>query len=194
MDSKLSWEKHIKEVKTKISKVIGILIKARRFFKISTLVTIYYSLVYSHLIYCIELWGKANKTILDPLNKIQKKTIRIITSTSPRSSSLPLFKRLNILPLNKIYEYHVAIFMFKFQKGLLPSALKEMFTQTNNVHTYFTRNRNNLYSQMFNKEFFKKSLCYNGRQIWNCLPLIFRECASIEIFKKNLRRQFLLEL
>ena len=33
----------------------------------------YFTFIYPYLIYCIEVWGNAHQTYLDPLIKIQKK-------------------------------------------------------------------------------------------------------------------------
>ena len=60
IDSKLTWKEHINHIRNKISKALGILYKSRKIFKVSTLLTIYYSFVYPYLIYCIEIWGSAN--------------------------------------------------------------------------------------------------------------------------------------
>ena len=57
LDNKLSWSQHIKHIKGKIAKGIGILSKARKVFTVKTLNTIYYSFIHPYLTYCIEIWG-----------------------------------------------------------------------------------------------------------------------------------------
>jgi len=64
LDEKLTWEKHILMIKSKVAKGIGILCKARKVFPISTLKTLYYSIIYPHLTYCVEVWGNTSKTHL----------------------------------------------------------------------------------------------------------------------------------
>ena len=56
IDSQLSWHNHINYIKSKISKGIGVLCKARKYFDINTLTTLYYSFVYPYLTYCVEVW------------------------------------------------------------------------------------------------------------------------------------------
>ena len=63
IDSKMSWNEHI----------IGLLCRARKVFKKSTLLTLYYSFIYLHIIYCIELWGSASDCYISSLFKLQKK-------------------------------------------------------------------------------------------------------------------------
>ena len=54
------------------SKSIGIIYKARKYINKQNLINLYYSLIFSYLIYCNEIWGKACQTYLDPLIKLQK--------------------------------------------------------------------------------------------------------------------------
>ena len=70
---------HITYVKSKISKSIGILYKIRRFLDMNILIQMFHSFVFPHLIYCVEICGNASAIHLDPLIKIQKKSIRAIT-------------------------------------------------------------------------------------------------------------------
>ncbi len=41
---------------------------------------LYYSIVYTHLIYGIEAWGAASKSIINKIEVTQKKVIRCIES------------------------------------------------------------------------------------------------------------------
>ena len=40
---------------------------------------VYYSLVYSHIIYAIEIWGSAFKSDLDKISILQKRVMRLLT-------------------------------------------------------------------------------------------------------------------
>ena len=75
IDSKLIWSDHIRYKKKKISKSIGILTEIRRFLNIKSLRNIDYTCVYPYLTYCVEVWGKAHDTYLDPLIKLQKNVL-----------------------------------------------------------------------------------------------------------------------
>ena len=67
MDSTLSWKFHISNISEKISISIGIMYKLRPFLPLQVMKDVYYSLIYSHIIYAIEVWGSTFKT---ELNKI----------------------------------------------------------------------------------------------------------------------------
>ena len=135
IDSKLSWNNHLNYVGSKISKAIGILCKARKVFNRSTLLTMYYSFLYPYFIYGIEVWGSAAHCFISSVIKLQKRAVKIITSTNFRSPSQPLFNQLKILPLNKIYEFCIILFMFKYVNNLLPHLFESIFVFNLNVHS-----------------------------------------------------------
>ena len=56
LDDKLSWKSHISHVSTKISKSIGIICKSSFFLLKQSLFTLYYSMVYPYLQYCLGIY------------------------------------------------------------------------------------------------------------------------------------------
>ena len=79
MDKELSWKQHIKLVETKISKILGILVRVRRYISLTTLKTIYNALIYPYMTYCNILWASTYETKINGIYKIQNKIIRIMT-------------------------------------------------------------------------------------------------------------------
>ena len=59
IDEKLTWTHHISYIKNKISKGIGKILRARKFFNKSALLKLYNYFVLPYLIYCVEIWGNA---------------------------------------------------------------------------------------------------------------------------------------
>ena len=59
IDYNLSWSQYISYLKTKISKGIEVLRRARKLLSKNMLVTLYNSLVFPYLNYCLEVWGGA---------------------------------------------------------------------------------------------------------------------------------------
>ena len=80
VDENLTWKNHINLIANKLSKIIGILCKARKFLNKSALLNLYYALFYPHILYCNNIWGNASKQDLWRIFKLQKMSIRIINS------------------------------------------------------------------------------------------------------------------
>ena len=54
--SSLNWKYSISNLSEKISRVIGIMYKLRPFLPLIVMKNVYYSLIYSQIIYAIEVW------------------------------------------------------------------------------------------------------------------------------------------
>ena len=106
-DSNLTWRSHINELCLKLSKTVGILSKVRHFVDNHILVMLYHSLIYPFLTYGVHVWGLTFPSFLTPLIIIQKKAIRIITFSEPKSHSEPLFKSLKLLKLNDVIKSNI---------------------------------------------------------------------------------------
>lgn len=187
-DDKVKWDQHIQCIKPKIAKGIGIICKARKVFNKETLKTLYYSIIYPYLTYCIEVWGTSAQTYLSSLIKLQKKIVRIITSSNYRAESKPLFESLKILNLSQVYQRSFAIFMFKYVKGILPNIFDEFFKRNSQVSSRVTRNYNKLNVPFCKTELYKKSMKVEGPKLWNKLEDTINHQCSIQSFKKTLNK------
>ncbi len=85
----------------------------------------------------LHLWGSAYNTHLNPLIVGQKKAIRIIAKVCPREHTTPLFNRLEILPLNELYNFAIGSFMYKQINHLSPKIIDNI-KFSSEVHNYNT--------------------------------------------------------
>ena len=111
IDSKLSWKSHICLVARKLSKSIGMIIKAREYLNRSALLTLYYSFVYPYLTYCNHVWGCTYYTNLKQLFILQKKALWIMCGKRIRDSTENIFSELKILKFTDINAYLTDRFM-----------------------------------------------------------------------------------
>ena len=78
VDRHLMWKDHILTISKKISRGIGIMYRLRPYVSLDVLKSLYYSLIYSHIAYAIEVWGSADKSKLYPILTLQKKVVRMM--------------------------------------------------------------------------------------------------------------------
>ena len=71
IDDKLNWSEHTKQVVKKMSKGIGIIIKARKHFNKETLLNLYNTMVLPFISYCVHVWGKAASTQINKIHILQ---------------------------------------------------------------------------------------------------------------------------
>ena len=103
LDEHLSWTSHIHNVTRKVSKAIGIIYKSSFCLNKTSLHTLYYSIVYPYLFYCLRVWGSTYQTNLKRLIVLQKRVIRIISRNAFDVHSDLIFKELGILKFENIY-------------------------------------------------------------------------------------------
>ena len=103
IDDQLKWLEHTQYIKNKVSKSVGILCKVQKYLDQQTLHNLYHTFVYRYLIYGVEIWGNACSVYLDPLVRLQKKYLRIITFSSYLEHTEPLFQNLEILNSQSLY-------------------------------------------------------------------------------------------
>ena len=120
IDPGLNFCFHINHISKKISNAIYFLRNSKIFLTPSALKSLYFSLVHCHLIYAIPIWGSSTFNNIRKLEIKQKIAIRIISQSRYNSHSEPLFKKLNILPLNLLIKNSKLIFMQQYVQGFLP--------------------------------------------------------------------------
>jgi len=174
IDETLSWKFHIMQLKNQLRNTVRKFYFLRRYVTDQMLNTLYYALVHSRLVYGIELFGGANKSVLHPLEIVQKHYIRLLSYKARREPSFPLFKQLNILPLKHLFVYKV-LRVFYIRSGNIG------LTRSN----YFTRGvaHRLLLRPKVNKTIFRNCFVFLGPKIFNNLPTYIKECKGFPKFQ-----------
>ena len=185
----MSWKEHIYSVTNKISRSLGIIRRIRGLVHQACLLTLYYSLIYPNLIYCNIVWASTYPLNLHKLLIIQKKFVRIATSSPYLAPSAPLFKKLNVLSIYDINIVQSCAFIYKctYLPNLLPKPFKDFFKTNSQVHDYNTRQSDDLhptFSRITHSQF---SIKDRGSLIWNSHILIAKSSSSISNFKNRLK-------
>ena len=114
--------------------------------------TLFTSRCYAESILCTYLpipkygnivWGNTYTTRLEPIRRLQKKIVRIITFSKFTEPTVPLFKELLISPLDDINNEVIALFMFRYFENNLTSSFNDFFCLEKDVHQYNTRSSTN---------------------------------------------------
>ena len=126
---------------------------------------LYYTLIYPYLSHGNIVWKNTYTTRLEPIRKLQKKIIRIITNSNFKEHTGPLFKELLISPLDDINNEAIALFMFRYFNNNLPSSFNDFFCLNKDVHQYNTRSSSNVHKIQARANHQKHSVKYKGVSI-----------------------------
>jgi len=167
-DEYLSFDDHISNLCGKISKSLYCMNRVKNFITHDALKMLYFSMVHSHLSYCINIYGSANITSLNRLKLKQKAAIRIVCNAGHRDHTNPMFKRLGILPLNELITYSNLKFMHNFWHRKLPLSFHDMWS-TNRVRNpdLVLRNADNLYIPAHMYATLKRLPLFSFPKTWN---------------------------
>ena len=82
IDNQLSFKTHTNNLESKIARSVRVIAKLSYYLPHNTLVTLYYSPVHSHFLYVLPAWASTHKPCLTKLQRLQNKTLLIISKTS----------------------------------------------------------------------------------------------------------------
>ena len=187
IDAKLTWRNHIEKVCNKMSKCTGIIARVKHILPKSALKTLYNTLVLPYLLYCNIVWGCTHQSKLDKLVTAQKRIIRIVDKTHYLEHTNDIFYNLGLLKVNDINVYITAIFMYNYEKKLVPTCFRGMFMKNEHVHQYKTRHAHQYRTAKHKTDIVKYSLKIQGPKIWKNLPSNIQMSPSLFTFKKLLK-------
>ena len=129
--------------------------------------TLYISLILSHLNYCTLTWGYEHKRI----TKLPRKAIRIIHIAKYSSHTDHLFKKIRSPKFKDLFELNILKFYYKLMNNNLPDYFLHLNTVTGaQTHSYNTRFRNNVRQIQLRHEFRMKCLHHEIARIANNTP------------------------
>ena len=167
INKNLNWKPHVEKTAGKISKAIGVINRLKFVVPQNILVTLYDSLILSHLNYCTLAWGYEHKRF----TKLQKKAIRIINMARYSSHTDPLFKKIRSLKCKDMFELNILKVYYKLLNNNLPDYFLHLSKVTGaQTHSYNTRFRNNIRQIELRYEFRRKCLYYEIARIANNTP------------------------
>ena len=135
IDINLSWNTHINKVKSKFSSDSLQISRLMNIFPTKTLVNLYNGLFRPHIELVLLYWGVVQPSKLKGLINCQKKCIRNINNSKYNSPTNPIFKKLNILKFNDLFDLNCKLFMHSFDHNKLPSCFESMFKKSNSLRT-----------------------------------------------------------
>jgi hypothetical protein len=154
--------------------------------------TVFFALAHSSLTYCIEIYAKASKSVLNPLITKCNCLLRLLQNKPRMSKVVELYREYNTLPIHLLYKYYVLKLMHSliYNRESLPFSLTNYFVSNNDVHSHSTRS-----SFQFNlqRSSCSSSIAFIGPSMWIKLPLSLKTCSSQFLFLKKYKSNLLEE-
>ena len=185
IDSGLTWKTHCYQISLKVSKLLGILNRAKYILSQNLLKLLYSTLVLPYFSYCNIVWGGAGKSVLSRLIILQKRALRIITHSDYCAHTNPIFIQLQLLKLSDLHLFQLCVFMYKTKHHLLPRTC--IFNTVNSATgPYNLRKRKDFAVTFFRTNVRKRHIINAGPYAWEVLPDSIKCSDSLDIFKSRL--------
>ena len=166
---------------------------AKRYVPLSTVKTMYRSIVEPYLRYCCTVWGCCTETVLKRLQILQNRAARIVTNSADDAHSLPQIKGLGWLTVKEFglfspIRFETATTVFKSVYQLCPNCMAQMFQRQREQAKRTLRNtETDLKLPLFRTNNGQKSFAYRGAAVWNGLDHQIKLSPSLSNFKLKLK-------
>ena len=119
---------HVECVKRNLSRVVGIIYRARHILGTETLLTI--------LSYCCEIWGIPYTSTIHCIDILQKRVIRLISGVNRQCHTNILFSRCRVLKFKDLVDLNVLLVLFKiFNSMPIPNNIQCLFNKSHRLRS-----------------------------------------------------------
>ena len=193
LDCDLSGLTQCNEILPKLRRANGMLAKARHYIsQQSDLISIYYSMFSSILLYASLVWGLLDNPTLGKIERAQKAAIRIISFSEFKAHTSPLFKELKILKFKDYIQLQHILLLHDHRNNKLPSSFKNFFSESN-LDWVETRAESHAltkleFTPMYNQiRYGRKSITNTSVSVWNRFAKhIFPDINMSALSRKNI--------
>ena len=158
LNNKGRWGKHIENIVTSASKIIGIMRKLKYSFSRQALNQIYMSYVFPILEYSSIVWDNCTVYEAEALEKLQNEAARIVTGLTRSVSLANLYSKCGWIPLKTRHQEQKQTLIFKAVNGLTPNYISDLIPPlVRNTKNYSLRNNNDFVVPYARTEISRKS-------------------------------------
>lgn len=187
LDEYLLWNEHIKQLNQKLAYCTYSLKKVKYILSTENLIKLYYALFHSHLEYGMLLWCNTSMKNLNILQRMQKRVLRIIHKLPYNAPTEELFKTAKILNVNNCIDKQLLSFMYRYNTKELSLNIQNLYISNQEIHNYYTRQRNNPHIQKRNKQCTLNSFLHRAPLKWQNLPNQIKSKTSKISFNKRVK-------
>ena len=152
---------------------------------------LYFSMVYSRIIYGIVIYGACRDSLMKKVQVLQNKLLKVLYKLPFRTDTNVMHKDLDILKVKDIYKYQIQKFVYESLNKTCIVQFHDYYSYNNNVHQMNTRQQNRLKSTRPKTKFGENSLKYYGAVLWNSLDSNIQLSKSLNTFKRALRHSII---
>lgn len=193
LDNNLSGTSQAQKVITKVNQRVRFMARISKFLDTKTLVILAGALIQPYYDYACSSWYDGlTVNLKHRLQASQNKLVRLILDLPTRTHLEPYhFVKVGWLKVEDRIAFVQLCMAHRIVHGEVPKYFKNYFNRVNDVHNYSTRGSStDFVPPRVRTNMGKESFSYAGSVLWNRLPATIKAIASLDSFKRNLKRWF----
>ena len=185
--SSLNFQKHISQTCRVCFYHIRDLRRIRKSLSLDLAKRIAVALVSSKLDYCNSLFHNMPEKDIARLQRIQNCLARVVTKAPRFSRSVPILKRLHLLPVKFRIYFKICAITFRTLKENQPAYLADLLVRPECSKYLRSTNSNRFVVPRIKTKTGSRAFSISGPALWNALPVPIRNAKTILTFRKLLK-------
>ena len=185
IDEKLTFTRHIANICSLANNRLRALTRIRRFLPTEQAKYLSEAYIMSAFKYCPLIWMFCNKTSNSQINKIHKRTLRLVYELEDANFEDLLLKD-NLWNVHENNIHTLLIEIYKSINNLSPPIMKYFFDLKNTRYDLQSKQLLKL-PEISTSRYGTQALCFKGSLIWNTIPNKFKNIGNIKDFKKHIK-------
>ena len=183
IDDMLKWNDHVNYVCKSLMKYFGIFNNIKHYVTSKIARQLYFSFVFSRICYGIEVYGTCSLQLINKMQTIQNRLLKMLLNLDIRSSTNSLHHNLNILKITDIYKVNIVNFTNKWLRDELPLCFKTYFQ----IHqpVYSTRSASSLCEKRYRTVGGSLCIKLQGSKLVNNLNASIQSLKGRKCLKKK---------
>ena len=169
----------------RISKNIFLLTRLKRYTSTNNLKLFFNAQIMSHLNYASTIYDGCSRDIFLQLNSLHRRAAKHLIKDATLTTDEKL-RALNILPLEKHFQFNKTLLIHKVYNERTPSYLNTLIVKA--TERYDSKN---LILPNTRIDLYKASFSFSGALAWNNLPDSLKTISSTNVFKRQVFSLFL---
>ena len=159
-----------------------------KFLPTETLNLIHCGMIETYLRFCCSVWGNCGVSTRRILERLQNRSVRIITNSPYDAPAEPLLKSLGLPSINEMVHQESASMVYKAVNDQLPINLTTLFNRVSSVTNRSLRNSEfNIKPPRLKTRFGQNFSAYKGAMAWNSLSNDCKKATTFQSFKMKLK-------
>jgi hypothetical protein len=184
IDENLNFHAHVNSIQAKIVPFLYALKRIRSFITEKTAMSMYFAYINSRFEYMICLWGTTPKYLMDSIEILQRKALRIVLKKNYLCSKNELYSE-KIMPVSSCHRISSSILVFKMIHNIAIN--NNNLQYANQIHSHNTRHNQSFIIPRHNLQLTSNNFYIRALQFYNQLPSEIKNRRALSLFKADLK-------